>query len=122
MPVVSVLQTLFYSSPLHNFRHGISYFPTLGVHVHVLNAAMIAGNQTAGVLTVSINVVWFYRFSENEKDKIKLTVSGMRLDSAIQKLKEFRGVSDAKISFQGFGNVYYLPKNTKFIRIAVAYS
>lgn len=101
---------------------GTSYFPTLGVHVHVLNAAMKGGSQNRGVVTVLINGVWFYRFSENEKDKISRTVSGMRLDNAIQKLKEFPGVSDAKITFQGFGDEYYLPKDTKYIRTTAVYS
>jgi hypothetical protein len=101
---------------------GTSYFPMLGVHVHILNAAMKGGSQNRGVLTVTINGVWFYQFSENEKDKISRTISGMRLDKALQKLREFPEVSDAKITFQGFGDEYYLPKDTKYIRIAVVYS
>jgi hypothetical protein len=102
-------------------RLGSKYFPAFGIKVSILSSSMKKGDQSKGILKILIEGFWFYQISASEKEDIRNIALGKPLDKAILEIQKFPGVLRGKISFSGFGDKNFLPKNIQYIRIRITY-
>lgn len=100
---------------------GASYFPTLGIETNVLHARMNDVFPIKASVSVLIHGTWFYQFSEKEQEDIKRITAGQPVNEVLKKIRKIPGVMDARVSFVGFGNEFFFPKNIKYIRTLVVY-
>ena len=100
---------------------GENFSSALSLHVQVLNAKTKGVNQDTGILTVSISGVWFYQFSSRKLDQINRIAAGQPVNEVLKDIRKIPGVMEARINFVGFGNEYFLPKNTRYIRSLIVY-
>ena len=98
-------------------REGIHYRLLGAVQVSVLHARIIDQKRGVASLTVHIEGMWMYRFSQQQIKRIRQLVAGKTASQALRLLLGLPGVQRATI--EGLGENKSLPQDSSRIQIRI---
>lgn len=100
---------------------GVHYFPIFGITINVLHASMHNILPIRAMISVSIQGTWVYQFSKSDITFLQAAIAGKPINTALKEIQLLPEVKEVRIQFRGFGNSYFVPKDQKYIQIALLY-
>jgi hypothetical protein len=89
------------------------------VHVSVTQATVTHAPTPLVFVSFHARGTWVFAVGNKEQQQIKSRIAGKTRQEAVQLLASLPGIEHASIRWNGFGDDTKLPKNTRYIHIAL---